>query len=280
MAMDEDYTDLATLENARIVAETGLRKWQMMISLESDAKFYRTIPLPIIHRNEVLALAILGDCLLHIAQFCTEHECQSYRGEDAEPLFDESKRLVTVALTLAVKQSDNFGEGRAYASLGKSAYVRNNLPMARRFFSSSLNALSLVVKRDHAWNMLKFEVNQKLKRIEKKLQKRSSMMNSFKAHAHEGGGNDEEGKLLELFMGLSGGATSVNKETLGKVLNSSGSSPLLTASELDDVVYQISGVREDDPEQQITFVELWFWWKKGSDQKVNRFKNRHHVSIF
>ena len=137
--MDEDYTDLATLENARIVAETGLRKWQMMISLESDAKFYRTIPLPIIHRNEVLALAILGDCLLHVAQFCTEHECQSYRGEDAEPLFDESKRLVTVALTLAVKQSDNFGEGRAYASLGKSAYVRNNLPMARRFFSSSLN---------------------------------------------------------------------------------------------------------------------------------------------
>ena len=278
MASDEDYTDLATLENARVVAETALQKWQTMVCLESDATFYRTIPLPIIHRNEVLALTVLGDCLLHIAQFCTEHRCSSYRGEDPDPLFDESKRIVTAALTLAVKQTDNFGEGRAYASLGKSAYVRNNLPMARRFFSNALNALSLVVKRDHAWNMLKFEVDQKLKRIEKKMQKRSNMMSSMKAHALKDEDDDEEKALHDIFMKHSAGMPSVNKETLGEILNDSGSSPPLTPSELDDILFQINGVQEDE-EQQITFVELWFWWKKGSDQKVRRFKNGHDIGI-
>lgn len=273
----EEFTKLAELENARIVIEHALHRWQSMVVLEQEAPFYCTMPLPIVLKHETSSLCTLADCLAQIAAFSTEHETTSYRGENAEALLNESKRLATVALCNAVNMNDNFGEGKAHAVMGKIATSRNSLVMARNFFSLSLKALSLVVKRDHDWGMLRFEVNNKMKRIDKKLARRKSMISSLKMRHTEVG--EEEETLRKLFENRAQGNSTLGKQALGDILTESGSYPPLKSEELDDLIFQICGTRDSET-TEISFDDFWYWWMKSEKQQLKASsEHRNHISL-
>ena len=270
------HIDLEKLENARYTNEMALHKWQALIVLENEAGAYRTIPLPYILSREVQSLASLAESLILISTYCEREEILSLRNENVEDLRSEARRLATIALSLATKHKDNFGEGKCYAALGKLAYSRNSMVMANRFFEFAIEALEQVIKHDAAYFLLMRDVRNRLTAVQRGLTRRKSMMGSFKILSHNKirskevvRGSDEsnmtEGELREIFeKHVDPENGTVDSASLSAILTELGCYPNLKEDELSLLKSQINLSSGEDV---VDFMAFWMWWVKSEPIK-------------
>ena len=254
----------------------ALHKWQALIVLENEAGAYRTIPLPYILSREVQSLASLAESLILISTYCEREEILSLRNENVEDLRSEARRLATIALSLATKHKDNFGEGKCYAALGKLAYSRNSMVMANRFFEFAIEALEQVIKHDAAYFLLMRDVRNRLTAVQRHLTRRKSMMGSFKILSHNkfGGkevvrGSDEsnmtEGELRQIFeKHIDPEDGTVDSASLSAILTELGCYPKLKEHELSLLKSQINLSSGEDV---VDFMAFWMWWVKSEPIK-------------